>query len=153
MRTLISFVLFALFTTFAACAVEEPAPEPVTEVEVTGVLHLPSIDAGAIRNEDLRIHALGTNRGVRVYTIAPDGSFVLRMPTNASYTLNVLDIVSNEYIGSFLFRMGSQTSVALTLQASDIALHNCTLQDGEIWCENGFFDDPVGSGAIVPGTA
>lgn len=146
------FRVFAVLLLVAGCVTADPEPELPTEVNVTGTLHLPSLDGGAApRNEDLTIHALGTNRGVRVYPVAADGSFVLRMPTNASYTLNVLDRISNEYIGSFLFRMGSQTSVALTLQASDLDLRNCTLQEGEVWCENGFFDDPVAAGSVVPG--
>jgi len=100
----------------------------------------------------LQIVALGGNRRSSTVDVAADGSFVLPVVRNRAYTLNLLDSATQTFLGSFLYRAGQNVTLSLSFGTDEIDLGICQLQNGEVFCENGFFDSPMQSGAVTPAT-
>ncbi|MFZ4737416.1 MAG: ComEC/Rec2 family competence protein [Bradymonadia bacterium] len=142
----LSFLPFALFVLLGIVACDKPDEDD--PVFVLGTLRTAlTSEAGT-----LQIVALGGNRRSSTVDVAADGSFVLPVVRNRAYTLNVLDSASQTFLGSFLYRAGQNVSLSLSLGSEDLDLGFCQLQNGEVFCENGFFDSPIESGAITPAT-
>jgi beta-lactamase superfamily II metal-dependent hydrolase len=144
----------------AACGAEV-APTSTGEVVVNGLLRLAlatsSEQAGETSGSDglvatsgaWSVVALGTNSETVSVPVEADGTFELPVRANASYTLNVLDAERDLFIGSFLFRTGPNVSSALRVGLTDVSLGACQLVQGEVWCENGFFDPADSAGTIA----
>lgn len=158
-RVLVTISLAALAS---ACGLDARHSEGASdEVNISGVLKLAVVGGkeeaaeGALTSAleaspRYAIVALGTNKRTTTATVNAGGEFVVPVRVNSSYSLNVLDTTANVFVASFLFRTGPNVSSAIRIQASDIGLGSCQLVNGEVWCENGFFDSPTGSGAIEP---
>jgi len=108
------------------------------------------VQAGALASSGLAIVALDT-RGTTVSApLSAAGAFQLAVAPNTSYTLNLLDTVRNVYIASFLYRSGSTVELALSVTDQDVDLGSCQVMNGEIWCDQGFFDPDVDEVVEVP---
>ncbi|MBM4320023.1 MAG: hypothetical protein FJ125_08675, partial [Deltaproteobacteria bacterium] len=139
---------------------------PGDVVAVHGLLQLsllaaPSAPAGegagdiarkpqALESGSLSVVALGSNLRTTTVPVDASGEFRVTVKKNTSYTLNLLDNITKQYLASFLYRSGSNISIALKVGDGDVDLGQCQLVEGEVWCANGFFDSPLASGSIEP---
>ena len=140
----------ALLATASALALfgcDKPDAEQ-KEAYVYGTLKSAITAAGG----NLQVVALTSARGVKIVPIEADGSFVMKLTRNYTYSLNIQDKTTNEYVASFLYRAGPNLSLSLNLGTDDIDLGACQLLEGEVFCENGFFDSPEATGALSPVT-
>ena len=96
----------------------------------------------------LAIVAMDTSGQTTRCDLTPDWQFALTLKVNTSYTLNVLDKTRNVFVGSFLYHSGSSIELALKVGTTDIDLGSCELLNGEVWCDNGFFDSPTSSAVV-----
>ncbi|TNF35354.1 MAG: MBL fold metallo-hydrolase [Deltaproteobacteria bacterium] len=110
---------------------DQPQGEGADQVGVT---------VGALASSGLAIVALDTQGNTAVAPLAADGTFTLEVTANTSYTLNLLDTVRNVYIASFLYRSGASVELALSVGLEDVALGQCQVMNGEVWCDGAFFD-------------
>lgn len=134
-----------------ACPADEPAPSQAGKVTISGGVkgadqpqgegaEAVGVTVGALASSGLAIVALDTVGNTVVAPLAEDGTFSLEVTANASYTLNLLDTARNVYIASFLYRAGSSVEVALQVGLEDVALGQCQVMNGEVWCDGAFFD-------------
>ncbi len=134
----------------AACADSGPAPD-ATRVTITGGVKSANqpqgegnaslgVEAGALASSGLAIVALDTAGNTVSTGLTATGTFRLEVAPNTSYTLNLLDTTRNVYIASFLYRSGASVELALSVGETDIALGECQVFNGEMWCDKGFFD-------------
>lgn len=135
----------ALISTLLALACDRPDAES-DEATIYGTVR------SAITAADgaLQVVALSSARRVTTVPINPDGSFILRVSRNYTYSLNIQDKNTSDYIGSFLYRTGQNLSLSLSVGTEDVDLGSCQLVDGEVFCENGFFDSQQVTGAVTP---
>lgn len=157
MKSLISAALALLALTSACTDAAEDGPrvlisggvksadQPVGEgTEGLGV------QAGALASSGLAIVALDTRGNTVSAPLSAAGAFQLAVAPNTSYTLNLLDTVRNVYIASFLYRSGSTVELALSVTDQDVELGSCQVMNGEIWCDQGFFDPDEDEVVEVP---
>jgi competence protein ComEC len=135
--------------TLTSCA--EPVPPPNALVRITGAFKSADqpqsegnatlgVEAGELASTGLAIVALDSGGRTLTTMLEENGTFTLEVRPDTSYTLNLLDTVRNIYLASFLYRSGSTVELALKVGESDIALGDCEVFNGEIWCDNGFFE-------------
>ncbi len=141
--------LAASILALTSCA--EPAPPPNALVRITGAVKSADqpqsegnttlgVEAGELASTGLAIVALDSTGRTLTTMLAENGTFALEVRPDTSYTLNLLDTVRNNYLASFLYRSGATVELALKVGESDIALGDCEVFNGEIWCDNGFFE-------------
>ncbi|MCK6572031.1 MBL fold metallo-hydrolase [Myxococcota bacterium] len=145
MRRLAALAIAPLALTFAC-----DKPDRVIEEDVLVAGQVKSSLTAASGN--LQIVSISSARRVTTVPINADGTFSLRVARNSSYSLNMQDKESGNYIASFLYRSGQNLSLSLNVGVDDIDLGVCQLLDGEVFCENGFFDSPEVSGTVTPVT-
>ena len=145
-----TFALLAVTPLVAGCP-SDPVPAARPKVSISGGVKSADqpqsegaraigVTAGALASSGLAIVALDTAGNTLSAPLSEDGHFTLEVEANASYTLNLLDTTRNVYIGSFLYRSGPSVELALRVGLDDIALGECQVLNGEVWCDNGFFD-------------
>jgi beta-lactamase superfamily II metal-dependent hydrolase len=156
----VSLVLSLTAVFLGACADAPPPPVPAA-VTITGAVRSADqpqgegadnlgVTTGALASTGLAIIALDTAGNTIQAPIGENGQFSLTVAPNTSYTLNLLDTVRNLYIASFLYRTGSKVELALTVREADVALGECQVFNGEIWCDNGFFEPDASEPVEVP---